>query len=162
MSGRRAGALSAVPRDLTLNQNPPSITITLRLATELVVHFNLTITNLFILRSSLQLSFELLHYRPSSHCTRSSTDQRLSHVTMPRKFITVPLELRVTCTIIHSDLSIPAPLPIEESDVESTAEDVPSTKAEVIENKDEPADATMKDEENEDDEEDEEDAETSV
>lgn len=81
---------------------------------------------------------------------------------MPRKFITVPLELRVTCTIIHSDLSIPAPLPIEESDVESTAEDVPSTKAEVIENKDEPADATMKDEENEDDEEDEEDAETSV
>ena len=80
---------------------------------------------------------------------------------MPRKFITVQLELRVICTIIHTDVSPPAPLPVEESDVESAAEDVPS--AELAQTKDEPApaDATMKDEEDEEDD-DEEDPETSV
>lgn len=78
---------------------------------------------------------------------------------MPRKFITIPLELRVSYTIMHTNDSAPAPLAVEESDVESATEDVPS--AELAQTKDEPADATMKDEEDEKDD-DEEDPETSV
>lgn len=80
---------------------------------------------------------------------------------MPRKLITVLLELRVTCTTMHTNKSTLAPLPVEESDVESAAEDVPSTKAELVETKDEPADATMKDDEDQEGD-DEEDPETSV
>lgn len=56
-------------------------------------------------------------------------------------------------------MSPPAPLPVEESDVESAAEDGPS--AELAQTKDEPADATMKDDEDEEDD-DGEDPETSV
>lgn len=85
---------------------------------------------------------------------------------MPRESITVLLELRVTCTIMHTDRSFPAPLPVEESDVESPAEDVPHTNAELAKTNDEPADATMKDkadeEEDDGDDDDEEDPETSV
>lgn len=88
---------------------------------------------------------------------------------MPRKFITVTLDLRVTYAIILTNLFILAPLPVEESDVESAAEDVPSTNTEPAKINDEPTDATMKEEDvtmkeedEEDDEDDEEDPETSV
>ena len=81
---------------------------------------------------------------------------------MPRKFITVTLDLRVTYTIILTNLSILAPLPVDESEVESAAEDVPSTNVERAKINDEPTDATMKDKEDEEDDDDEEDPETSV
>lgn len=82
---------------------------------------------------------------------------------MPRESITVLLELRATCTIIHANQSVPAPLPVEESDVESAAEDVPHTKAELAETNDEPEDSTMKEEgdEKEENDDDDEDPETS-
>ena len=66
---------------------------------------------------------------------------------------------------MSANLLILAPLPVEESDVESGAEDVPSTKPELAEKIEEPADASMKDkadEEEEDDEDDDEDPETLV
>ena len=85
---------------------------------------------------------------------------------MPRESFTVTLDLRVTYKLILTKLSVLAPLPIEESDVESAAEDVPSANAKLAETNDEPADATMKDkeeeEEEEDDDNDEGDPETSV
>ena len=81
---------------------------------------------------------------------------------MPRKFITVLLKLRVTSTIMHANLPVLAPLPVEESDVESGVEDVPSTKAALPENNDEPADAAMKDKENEEEEDEDDDPETLV
>lgn len=83
---------------------------------------------------------------------------------MPRKFVTVLLELRVTYTIMHAKHFVLAPLPVEESDVESAPEDVQPTKAESAETNDEPADSTMKDKEDEEDDDDgeEEDPETSV
>ena len=79
---------------------------------------------------------------------------------MPRKF-----NIRVTLANMHLNISILAPLPVDESDVESPVEHVPSTKAELAEPNDESADATMKDkedEEEEDDDDDNEDPETSV
>ena len=63
---------------------------------------------------------------------------------------------------IYTDVTILAPLPVEESDVESGAEDVPTTKAELAINNDEPADSTMKDKEEEGEEDDDDDPETSV
>ena len=69
---------------------------------------------------------------------------------------------RVTCTIIYTDVTILAPLPVEESDAESGAEDVSTTKAELAINNDEPADATMKDKEEVEEEDDDDDPETSV
>lgn len=56
-----------------------------------------------------------------------------------------------------------APLPVDESDAESRADDVPFTKAELAQKADEPADSTMKDEEDEEnDDDDDDDPETSV
>ena len=83
---------------------------------------------------------------------------------MPRKITTVLLVLRVICAIVHTNESVLAPLPVEESDVESVAEDVPPTKADVPETNDEPADTTMKngEDQEEDDDDDDEDPETLV
>lgn len=81
---------------------------------------------------------------------------------MPRESITVTLDLRVTYKLILTDLCDLAPLPVEESDVESAAEDVPSANAQLAETNDEPRDATMKDKEEEEDDDDEGDPETSV
>ena len=64
--------------------------------------------------------------------------------------------------IIYTNVSILAPLPVEESDVESAAEDVLPTKPEVAKTNDEPTDAAMKDDEDEEDDDDEGDSETSV
>ena len=77
---------------------------------------------------------------------------------MPRKY-----NIRVTLADMHINLSILAPLPVDESDVESPVEDVPSTKAELAELNDETADATMKDKEDDEEEDDnDDDPETSV
>ena len=82
---------------------------------------------------------------------------------MPRKITTVLLVLRVNYAIVRTDGSVPAPLPVEESDVDSAVEDVPPTKAEVAKINEEPADATMKNgEDQEDDEDDDDDPETLV
>ena len=62
---------------------------------------------------------------------------------------------------MYANFSLLAPLPVEESDVESAAEDVPSTKADLAEKNDEAADATMKDKEEEEEDDDGEDPETS-
>ncbi len=81
---------------------------------------------------------------------------------MPREFITVTLDLRVTYKLMLTDLSVLAPLPVEESDVESAAEEVAPANAKLAETNDEPMDATMKDKEEEEDDDDEGDPETSV
>lgn len=159
--GETCRRASGAPRDLTVDQELQSFTITLRLATTLIGHFILTITGLVAIKDFLQLissyslqSIFILH-------SVAHKKQR-SHVAMPRKCITVVLELRVTCTIMHTNVSTLAPLPVEESEVESAAEDVLPTKAEVAKTNDESADATMKDEVDEEDDGDEEDPETSV
>lgn len=81
---------------------------------------------------------------------------------MPRKLVTVLLELRVAHMIMHTKNFVLAPLPVEESDVESTIDDVTPTNAEPATVNDEPADAAMKDKEDEEEDDDEEDPETSV
>ena len=81
---------------------------------------------------------------------------------MPREFITVTLDLRVTYKLPLTDLPFLAPLPVEESDVESAAEDVPPANVKLAETNDELTDATMKDKEEEEDDDDEGDPETSV
>ena len=83
---------------------------------------------------------------------------------MPRKITIVLLVLRVICSIVYTNESVLAPLPAEESDVESAVEDVPATKAEVPKTNDEPADTTMKngEDQEDDDDDDDEDPETSV
>ena len=82
---------------------------------------------------------------------------------MPRKLITALSELRVSDTTTHNNNLTLAPLPIEESDVESPTEDVPPTKPGLAEKNEEAADATMKDDDEEEEEEDDDDdPETSV
>ena len=72
---------------------------------------------------------------------------------MPRKLITVLLEASRHLSNIPTDFAISAPLPVEESDVESAAEDVPPTNTGLAETNDDPADATMEDKEDEEEEE---------
>ena len=156
---------SAFPRDLSVDQEPLTITITLRLAILLTHIFLLIITSLFILNRFLKLIFHLYHYSSSSHYALSTTHQQRSLLTMPRKITTVLLVLRVICAIVYTNESVLAPLPVEESDVDSAVEDVPATKAEVPKTNDEPADTTMKngeDQEDDDDDDDDEDPETLV
>ena len=161
--GRRAGALVRFHATRPSIKSPPSTTIPLRLATASITQFKFTITVAFILRSYLQLTSELPHYRTSSYRIHNSTDKQPSHITMPRMSITALLGLRVTCKIMRTNPCMVAPLPVDESDVESGAEDVPSTKAELAEKFDEPAEATMKDKGDEDnDDDDDDDPETSV
>ena len=82
---------------------------------------------------------------------------------MPRKFITALSQLRVSDTAMHNNFLALAPLPVEESDVESPTEDVPPTKPGLAEKDEEAADATMKDDDDEeDDDDDDDDPETSV
>ena len=84
---------------------------------------------------------------------------------MPRKLITALSELRVSDTTTHINFLTLAPLPIEQSDVESPTEDVPPTKPGLAEKNEEAADATMKDDdddEEEEEEDDDDDPETSV
>ena len=82
---------------------------------------------------------------------------------MPRKLITALSELRVSDTIMHNNSRTLAPLPVEESDVESPTEDVPTTKPALAEKNDEAADAPMKDEDDDEEEDDDDDdPETSV
>ena len=81
---------------------------------------------------------------------------------MPRKLITALSELRVSDTIMHNNFLTLAPLPIEESDVESPTEDVPPTKPGLVEKNEEAADATMKDDDDEEEDDDDDDPETSV
>lgn len=82
---------------------------------------------------------------------------------MPRESITALLGLRVTCKIKRANRFILAPLPVDESDAESGADDVPFTKAELAEKPDEPPDAATKDEEDgENDDDDDDDPETLV
>ena len=162
--GRRAESrTSAFLRDLSVDQEPLTITITLRLAILLIPLSLLIITSLFIFKRFLKSILELCHYSRSSHYAQSTTHQQRSQLTMPRKITTVLLVLRVIYAIMHTNESVPAPLPVEESDVDSAVEDVPSTKAEVAKTNDEPADTTMKNgEDQEDDEDDDEDPETLV
>ena len=60
---------------------------------------------------------------------------------------------------MHNDTLSLAPLPVEESDVDSPTEDVPPTKPGSIEKNEEAADATMKDD-NDEEEDDDDDPET--
>ena len=76
---------------------------------------------------------------------------------MPRKFITALSELRVSDTIMHDNFLTLAPLPIEESDVESPTEDVPPTNPGLAEKQEEAVDATMNDDDDDDDDEEEDD-----
>lgn len=76
---------------------------------------------------------------------------------MPRKLITVLLEASRHSYNIPTDFAISAPLPVEESDVESAAEDVPPTNAGLAETNDDLVDATMKDKEDDEEEGDEDD-----
>ena len=71
---------------------------------------------------------------------------------MPRKLIAALSELRVSDTTIYNNFLTLAPLPVEESDVESPAEDVPPTKPGLAEKNEEAADATMKDEDDDEEE----------
>ena len=155
---------SAFLRDLSVDQEPLIITITLRLAILHIPIFLLIITSLFILNRFLRLILQLHHYSSSSHYAQSTTHQQRSQLTMPRKITTVLLVLRVTCAIVYTDESVLAPLPVEESDADSAVEDVPPAKADVPETNDEPADTTMKngEDQEEDDDDDDEDPETFV
>ena len=162
--GRRAGGTSAFLRDLSVDQEPLTITITLRLAILLIPIFLFIITNIFNLYRFLKLILQLHHYSSSSHYAQSTAHQQRSQLAMPRKITTVLLVLRVICEILHTNESILAPLPVEESDGDSAVEDVPSAKADVPETNDEPADTTMKngEDQEEDDDDDDEDPETFV
>ena len=87
---------------------------------------------------------------------------------MPRKSSGVLLEHRVTFLNMNIKSRVLAPLPVEESDVESPVEDVPPTTIEVAKINDEPVDATMEDgghvegDDDDDDNDDDDDPETSV
>ena len=155
---------SAFPRDLSVDQEPLIITITLRLAILLTPIFLLIITSLFILNCFLKLILQLYHYFSSSHNAQVTTHQQRSQFTMPRKITTVLLVLRVTCAIVYTNEFVLAPLPVDESDADSAVEDVPPTKADVPETNDEPEDTTMKNGEaqEDDDDDDDEDPETLV
>ena len=155
---------SAFLRDLSVDQEPLTTTITLRLAILLIPIYLLIITSLFILNRFLKLILQLHYYSSSSLYAQSSIHQQRSQLTMPRKITTLLLVLRVICAIVHTNESVLAPLPVEESDVDSAVEDVPSTKAEVPQTNDEPADTTMKngEDQEDDDDDDDEDPETLV
>ena len=151
---------SAFLRDLSVDQELLTITITLRLAILLIPIFLLIIISVFIHNRFLRLILQLHHYPSSSDYAQSTTHQQRSQLTMPRKITTVLLVLRVICAIVNTNGSVLAPLPVEESDVDSAVEDVPPTKAEVPKTNDEPADTTMKngeDQEGNDDDDDDDD-----